>query len=177
MTHRRDGYTMLEVTIALAIGAIVVSMLTGFVGRSIRTRAMLADRARTLTDVRAAALLLAADLEHTQPGSLRVERAHPHAPARITLERIAPEPEVVRWVVRSGALVREARHRFAAVAKPQASIVLDDVRHLDAQARADDRWHPTWTESHAPQAVTVTLEAAGLDELTLTITPHLRERT
>lgn len=167
----RRGLTLLEVTVALAIGVLVSAVATGIVGRTADVRDEIVRRTGAVAEARTALWVLRDELAGHRPGTLRVARPGGAGSPVVTFERDAPEPQRVTFRVERGRLIRVVRDRFRIAAPARRSILATGVRRLDLALLGHEGWRDAWSLTHPPRAMTLTLDAVGAPRLTVTLVP------
>jgi general secretion pathway protein J len=186
----QQGFTLIELVVALAIFAVVSALVYGGLRSVLDTRNRVEEQAARLAALQTAFVLMARDAEQAaarrirddagglQPAmrgatsggnsALEFTRAgwnNPAGRARSTLQRVA-------YSVRDGKLLRLtwAMLDRAPEDRPQETVLLDKVkgfemRFLDPQMKWQLQWPPATTDNSAqvmlPRAIEVSIDVEG----------------
>jgi len=186
----RQGFTLIELVVALAIFAVVSALVYGGLRSVLDTRNRAEEQATRLAALQTAFVLMARDIEQaaarrirddaggplpamrgaTSSGNSALEftRAgwnNPAGRARSTLQRVA-------YSVRDGKLLRLtwAMLDRAPGDRPQETVLLDKVkgfemRFLDPQMKWQLQWPPATTDNSSqvmlPRAIEVSIDVEG----------------
>jgi general secretion pathway protein J len=182
---RSAGFTLLELTVALAIFALLSTLAYGGLRQVLEARDQTARVAARLSAVQSAVAILCRDLEQAVPREVRDEYGDRRAPLlarpdepvllelttggwrnpaglpRSTLRRVGYGLDLGTLRRYTWAVLDRAQD-----SRPRASALLSEVRRLEMQFLDESRnWHPEWpplgTAPEAaglPLAVEVTLE-------------------
>ena len=179
---RRDGFTLLETLVALALLAVVLSALYGAVGRAADTSGRATDTADQVAAARTLLLRLASELEAATTLAERggdepfvVTAAPPDGPPWSALRFAtrdgrragADEVRLVSYRTESSELRRREALRFPPpdAPEPPGPTVLDAVRVFRVRCFDGGTWRTEWTSPRLPRAVEVTLGVADGAEL------------
>jgi prepilin-type N-terminal cleavage/methylation domain-containing protein len=151
----RRGYTLVEVVVALAITALVMTALTGTVTASLRARA-----AAVVTLDRAAAVrTLLAHLERELTTALPEGFVVSADPQALRFTGGAEPGARLLYTLDGGTLVRRVEPRFAvadAVPGPPVAM-LPGVLGFDVRILEHGEWTASWSGRVPPPAVRITL--------------------
>lgn len=140
--------------VALAVTVTVLVVLQRATADALRARRILADDVARRGALRAALVGLVNDLSAALPGSLRIERTAPGAPAVLEFAVDEPAPALVRYRVVAETLERLAIPRFALTPRAPTPVpLLPGVRTLDIRGHDDDAWRDTWDAPALPVLV------------------------
>jgi general secretion pathway protein J len=156
--RRTSGHTLLEVVVALAITAVIMTALATAVTTALRARAAATDALERATSARLAVTLLERELATALPDGFSVTAA----PPALRFTGGADPGLRLAYELAGGALVRRAAPRFAlddGAARPIAFV--PGVASLELRALDGDAWVPTWSAREPPRAVRIVLALAG----------------
>jgi general secretion pathway protein J len=192
--HQQNGFTLLELLVALGIFAVLAAMAYGGLNSVMMARQVTNQHADRLSQLQMAFLLLGRDVEQAvdrsirdeygdvQPAMLGVETGryqlelthtgwrNPAGRARSNLQRVA-------YGIRDGALVRAYWNVLdrAQDSQPLESVLLDEVDKLELRFLDDkNKWRDSWPSAQLggqpsvvpPKAVEVTLETKAEGRIT-----------
>jgi prepilin-type N-terminal cleavage/methylation domain-containing protein len=181
--RRRDGFTLLETLVALALTAVVLSALYGAVARAALARERATSAAERVAAARTLLLRLASELEAAttlgQPGGderFVVAPAPPDGPPWSALgfatrdgrRADADEVRLLSYrITPAGELRRREAMRFDPAEAPESDglAVLDGVRIFRVRCFDGGAWRGEWTMPLLPRAVEIALGVDDAEEL------------
>jgi len=151
----RRGYTLVEVTVALAITALVMTALASTVSESLRARTAATATLGRVTTARTVLLHLERELATALPEGFSVSAS----PAALRFTGGTEPGSRLTYLVDGGALVRRTEPRFATADTPAGATMalVDGVTALDLRALDGEAWTTTWAAPEPPRAVRIEL--------------------
>jgi len=162
---RRDGFTLLELLVALTVTAAAVVVLQRAVADALRARGTLVADVRQRGGTSAVLVHLVHELGGAVPGTLRIEPAGADGPSLLEFAVDEPAPLVVRYRAVDGRLERSAQPRFALGEPRDPTVMLPEVTALEVRGRDADGWHERWEDTQPPALVSLDLELASGERL------------
>lgn len=189
MRKRRDGFTLLELLVALFVSAILFALGYAALNQVITQRAALQQEQDDLENLRRTLTLLTLDLAETQPRPVRDATGATHEAALLSDPRSSrllvltrggrssalgaerPALQRVEWTLEQNQLWRSVAPALDATlaTAPQRRALMTGVRSLRLRAQdADGVWHDQWPATGAGSAPIGTLRTRPMVvELTL----------
>jgi general secretion pathway protein J len=187
-----EGFTLLELLVALAIFSLIAVMAYGGLETVLRQQTVTEENAESLAQLQKTYLIMQRDIEQAVPRTIRDEFGDQQAPligttlfqltrggwnnpanqARSTLQRVGYSLED-RQLIRYAWLVLDRAQDSAPTRQPLAADIESmQVRYLDEAGKWLDQWPPVQSDSNPvatptdfPRAVEITLEHARFGEL------------